>query len=263
MHHNPASPLSCQLFWRLLRALGLALTLLCTGAAWAADTAPALVISYHVAPAQRPALRTALQRDALRQFQQWQAQGLIKGYTLLFNRYADSDNWDALALLRFDDAAELSRWQQVEHAHPGGLPASALALTTAIHTTPVEVPRTGGAEVPGQGVYVVIPYTVLIPAGDYLKYADGYVLPQFDGWMQEGVLSRYDMFTAQFGASRPWSTLIVLAYKDDTALAARNAVVAKVRARLAGDPQWKAISDGKARVREERQVVVADALLLR
>ncbi len=248
---------------RLLGLLGLALALLSAGAgtaAAAADNAPALVISYHVAPGQRPALRAALQKDALRQFQQWQDQGLLKGYTLLFNRYADSDNWDALALLRFASPSEQSRWRQVELAHPGGLPDTALGLASAIHTTPVEVPRAGGGDVEPHGVYVVIPYTVLIPAGDYLKYADGYVLPQFDGWMQEGALSRYEMFTAQFGASRPWSTLIVLAYKDDAALAARNAVVAKVRARLANDPQWKAISDGKARVREERQVVVADAL---
>src|SRR5262249_39688804 len=151
-----------------------------------------------------------------------------KAYTLLFNRYADSDNWDALAQLSFAGSAELGRWQQVERAHPGGLPAKAAALASAIPTTPVELARSAGpAQADKDTVYLAIPYTVLIPAGDYLKYADGYVLPQFDGWMQEGVLAHYGLYTASFGASRPWSTFILLAYRNDAALARRAAVVAK------------------------------------
>jgi hypothetical protein len=253
MKHFPKHLLS--LFTALLLAL-LAVQ------AQAGEAAPALIISYHVAPAQRPALRAALEHDALRQFETWKTQGLLKSYTLLFNRYADSDNWDALAQLSFAGPAELSRWQQVERRHPGGLPPKAAALTHAIHTTPVELARSNGpAPTDKDTVVLAIPYTVLVPGGDYLKYADGYVLPQFDGWMQEGVLSHYALYTASFGASRPWSTLILLAYRNDAALARRAAVVAKVRARLATDPAWKAISDNKTHVREERQVVVADLLL--
>lgn len=54
--------------------------------------------------------------------------------------------------------------------------------------------------------------------------------------------------------------MVVLQYKDEAALSAREAVVAKVRARLKANPEWKAISDGKKDVRTELQVVVADRL---
>jgi hypothetical protein len=49
-----------------------------------------------------------------------------------------------------------------------------------------------------------------------------------------------------------------LEYTDDEALARRAEVVAKVRARLASDAAWKAISDGKQSIRTEKRLVVAD-----
>jgi hypothetical protein len=56
--------------------------------------------------------------------------------------------------------------------------------------------------------------------------------------------------------------MVILAYKDEDALAKRNAIVAKVRARLAANPVWKAISESKKSVREEKQVVIAEQLSL-
>jgi hypothetical protein len=53
---------------------------------------------------------------------------------------------------------------------------------------------------------------------------------------------------------------VILEYKDEEALARRNAVVAKVRARLKEIPEWKAISDNKKTVRDEKQVVLADQI---
>jgi hypothetical protein len=54
--------------------------------------------------------------------------------------------------------------------------------------------------------------------------------------------------------------MVILEYKDEEALARRNAVVAKVRARLKEIPEWKAISDNKKTVRDEKQVVLADQI---
>lgn len=254
---------------RLLPCILAALTTLAvpahaSGTAEAAPAAAAqsLLISYQVPPANRAAFRAQLEKEDARQFQKWKDQGVLKNFRLLFNRYADSDNWDAMAVLGFATPADLGRWQMMERVRPAGLSPRALALTSAIHSTPVETPRSAGtADAAAQSVFVVIPYTTLVPAPDYLKYADGYVLPQFEGWMHEGVLVHYDLYTSGFPAGRPWSALIVLEYKNDEALAARNAVVAKVRARLSSNPEWKTISDSKTRVREEKQVVVAEQIV--
>ena len=170
---------------------------------------PSLVISYHVPPVNRAAFRALLQQGELRQFQAWKEQGVLKNFRMLFSCYADSDNWDALAVLDFANSTDVSRWQAIERSRPAGLSPSALALTSAIHSTTMDMPRGAGASGP---------------------------------------------------AGRPWSTLILLEYKDEEALTNRSAVVAKVRAKLSGNPEWKAISDGKAKVREEKQVVIAQQL---
>jgi hypothetical protein len=57
--------------------------------------------------------------------------------------------------------------------------------------------------------------------------------------------------------------LLVLEYNNDQALGMRESIVAKVRARLKEDPQWKALSDNKKRIREEKQAVIADPLTTR
>lgn len=223
------------------------------------NDALSLIITYQTAPANRPALRHELEQSTAREFARWKHDGWLTQYNLLFNRYADSDNWDAMALLTFATPEDLYRWRTVEQAQPAALSGKALAVTTAIHTTPVDMKRADAlAANSPNAVYVVIPYKTLVSAGDYEKYADGYVIPQFKGWMDEGVLSSYSLYTSQFPAGRPWNAMVILQYKDEAALSAREAVVAKVRERLKQSADWKAISENKKEVRAEEQVVVAD-----
>jgi hypothetical protein len=254
---------------RLRQLAGAALFgLFCMGGAHAADQRAdgplSLIISYHAAPANRAALRQELQGEATRRFEQWKKQGVLKDYHLLFGRYADSDNADAVAVLAFPDYAAASRWKKIEQASPGGLPRKALALASSIQTAPADQVRSGGSDAPSaDSVWMVIPYQVMIPAPEYVKYADGYVIPQMDGWIKEGVLKRYEILVDRYGAGRPWSTMLLLEYKNDAALGQREEVVARVRARLKEDPQWKAISDDKHHIRNELQLVIADPLAAR
>ncbi len=228
------------------------------------EEAPALLISYHVAPPQRPALRRELEKSGLRQFQRWKDEGILKSYRILFSRYADSDHWDAMALLTFSSPANVQRWKTLEQTTPGGLTRKALGLVRAIHSAPVALARSNSAaESPANPVFLVIPYLTLVSMSDYLKFADGYVIPQFDGWIGEAVLSDYELWVSSFPAGRPWSAMVILQYRDEEALARRNAVVAKVRARLKEVPEWKAISDSKKSVRDEKLVVIADQISLR
>jgi hypothetical protein len=225
----------------------------------AVSGASGLVLTYHALPGIRPLVHAALQRTLAARAAQWQADGLIAGYRMLFNRHADADQWDAMTLLEFPVGGAAERWNAQEREFPAGLDAQTLGLLRAVHTVPVElVRRRSQAPAPASPVVLAIPYQALVPAGEYLAYADAYAIPQFDGWMREGALSQYSLWSATYPASRPWTHLLLLDYRSEQALANRDAIVQKVRAELKNVPQWRAISENKAKVREERQLVVAD-----
>ncbi len=252
------------------RTLATALLALCGAlllpAAWAADAtapaaAPALLISYHVPPAQRPALRAALAGATRARLQRLKADGVLASYRLLFSRHAESEQWDALALVVFTGPAQVARWAAVERETPAALDPAAAVLLSAVHSVPMELSRSRReGTAPASPVVLVIPYLSLVAPADYLAYADGYVIPQFEGWMQQGALSQYQLLASSFPAGRAWTHLLLQDWRSDEALAGRAAVVAKVRAQLKDVPSWRAISDSKAKLREEKQAVIADDL---
>lgn len=218
-----------------------------------------LVVEYRTAPANRPMLRHELAQSTADKLAQWEHGGRLTQYSLLFSRYADSGNWDAMAILTFATPADLYRWRRVEATDPGALSAKALAAATSIRTTPVDLKRSAvGATGAPDSVYVAIPYRTEVSASDYLKYADAYVIPQFKGWMGDGALGGYSIYMSQFPAGRAWNVIAILQYKDEIALSRREAIVDKVRARLKSNPEWEVISVGKQHVRAEEQVVIAD-----
>jgi hypothetical protein len=227
----------------------------------AAPGASGLVFTYHALPGIRPLAHAALARTLAARLRQWQSDGVIAGSRVLFNRHADADQWDAMALVEFPAGGASERWNAQEREFPAGLDAQTLGLLKAVHTVPVELARRRSqAPAPASPVVLAIPYQALVPANEYLAYADAYAIPQFDGWMREGVLSQYSLWSANYPASRPWTHLLLLDYRSAQALADRDAVVAKVRAELKSVPQWRAISENKAKVREEKQLVVADEI---
>lgn len=153
------------------------------GAAEPSDTGSvSLVITYQAKSANRPALRDEMELSTAHELERLKRERRISQYSLLFNRYADSENWDAMALLTFATPDDLYRWREVERTHPAALSEKALALTTSIQTTVVDTKRTRALDTKApQAVYVVIPYKTLVSADEYEKYADGYVIPQFKG----------------------------------------------------------------------------------
>ncbi|MDB5673292.1 MAG: hypothetical protein JWM65_274 [Sphingomonas bacterium] len=249
-------------FTRLIRiGLALALAAGCAMPALAAERdAPTLVIALYARPADRAALRGALESGQVARLRRWKAEGVIAGYRLMFTRYADSGVWDAMEQLRFADEAALARWRAIERQSPAGLAAPALALVQSIETTPASLVRGEAGGAAADPAVLVIPYQALVPAGEYLHYLDGYTIPQFRGWMREGVLQSWDIVTSRYPAGRAWNAMIMLRYRDDAALAQRDAVVARVRAQLALDPAWKAISDNKKAIRTERVLAIADQI---
>jgi CO dehydrogenase/acetyl-CoA synthase alpha subunit len=109
-------------------------------------------------------------------------------------------------------------------------------------------------------VYLVIPYSLVVPAAAYLNYFDDYVHPQMEGWIREGVLTHYDLLLQRYTAARPWDSLLILHYRDDTALGRRENIMAKVRQQLQTQPKWKALSESKQTIRTEKEAIIADEL---
>jgi hypothetical protein len=225
------------------------------------DSGPlGIVITVHAAPVNRAALMKSIEETDAPQFQRWRDEGLFRGVRLLVNRHADSIGWDAMEILTFPDYAAVQRWNRIERATPAGLSQKTLALVGAIETAPGDFVREAGKR-SANATWLVIPYELLVSVPEYLSYLDGYVVPQMDGWSEEGVLSHYGVFLPRYPAGRPWQSMLVLEYKDDAAFGARDVTTAKVRARLKDNPKWKAISDAKKNVRNEKAPVIADAIL--
>jgi hypothetical protein len=218
-----------------------------------------LTFQYHTNPGERLALKEYMQVTGLKQFAGWREQGLIKDYRIFWSRYADSLNWDMLAIVQFASPAKVAEWKRIEARFPAGLPVSVAKLCTQIHTNPADLHFTGGAPSP-DGVFLFIPYDYLVSTAEYLKYVKGYITPQFEGWIGEKVLAGYQVYLGRFPVSRYWSAMVVLEYKDEASLGIREVTTAKVRERLRQDPAWKSIHESKQNVRVTRQYVMADLL---
>lgn len=223
----------------------------------------ALVIMYRCAPAQRVELRGRMVETGLRQFEDWKRRGTVASYHILFSRYVNTDAWDMMALIRFSHSPDAERWKEVERSMPAGLGPDTLRLTTAVNTYPADLMLEG--ESPGSHehpLYLVVPYTYSVSTPAYLTYADHYIKPQFDGWLAEGILASYQLFLQRYSGVQPWDSLIVLKYKDEESLGARERIKEKVRERLESNPSWKAISESKQSIRTEKESVIADELLI-
>jgi hypothetical protein len=228
------------------------------------ETGPTtLVITYRCLPEKRPDLRNYMRQDGLQRLEGYRRNAILAGYRVLLSRYVDINNWDMMLLLSFPDYTAVEKWKRIEHASPAGLPPNVLAMATSMSTYPLDLLRRRAVEeTPLQPVYLVIPYTVSVTAPAYLQYVDDYVTPQFDGWMNEGVLAKYEIYLQRYTAARPWDSLIVLEYKDDESIGQREQVMAKVRQRLLANPKWKAIADNKQSIRVEKEAIIADEVTL-
>jgi len=189
--------------------------------------ASALIVSYQTAPANRPGL--------LRELQTAKDANALQDFRLVASRQGET-----IAILSFDNDEQRAHWKS---------PADAV---------PAELVRQSETK-SKNGVFLIIPYEVKVPSQEYLTYFDDYVVPQIQGWTEEGVLASYGLYLS---SSPAWQSLLVLEYKNDEALARRTETIAKVRARLASNAKWTAVADNKKNIRNEKAPVVADPIVV-
>jgi hypothetical protein len=220
-----------------------------------------LLLLYKCKPENRPAFRAYLRRTELPRLRAMQKAGSLSEDTILFSRYVDTENWDALIFLQFSSPAAASAWSAIEDATPAGLDAEGLRLVSAVSTYPLDLMQTGTAATQAaHPVFLVLPYDYTVSPDEYIAYLRDYVQPQAVGWIDEGVLQSYKMFIGRDASGRPWSSVLLLEYKDDQAFGRRAAVINAVRAKLRSNAAWKAISDRKQSVRVERAAIIAEEI---
>ena len=226
-----------------------------------------LIITYRCAPAKRPALRQYMLKEGVRRFDKWKQDGVLADYRILFNRYNDAETYDMMAVLNFKSYSDVKKWADIETESPGGLTEEALGFITPTNTYSMDVIWHGSAaSVPSRGktVFFLIPYDYYPHTIDeYIKYANGYVIPQIKGWLDKNNIANFGIYVNRYPTSRAWKVLFVLEYMDSDAFGARERTMAEVRSALKSNPDWKALSDSKLNMRVEKETVVADELLPR
>jgi hypothetical protein len=225
-----------------------------------------LIITYRCATANRPAFRDAIVRAELPRFERWKRAGVIKDSHFLFSWYVDENTWDIMTILSFHQYADLARWREIERSSPGGLSQESLRLGGPANTYSADLTWHGRAPNEegdsSKSVFFVIPYDV-VNMEEYKPYVTGYVIPQADGWIKEGVLTSYSLYLNRYYAGKPWDSLLILEYKNLRSFGQRENVVAKVRAALSADAKWKALGENKKNIRIEKESVIAEELLPR
>ena len=224
-----------------------------------------LTIAYYAQPGNRTALRDYMTQSGLRQLQAWKSEGLFSDFRVLFSSYLDTDLPTMIVLLEFSGPEAAKRWMSIEHSMPGGLSKEGLNLIASAQTAQMDHTFHGGlpASPRREGVFMIIPYEFYVPAQEYTNYMQDYGVPQFEGWLKENVLVSYDVYQNRYSASKPWGSLIVFEYRSPESLGHRESVMAKVRSNLQSNPKWKSLSETKAKIRQEREALIAQELELR
>ena len=220
----------------------------------------ALIFSYRAHPGMRTQFRAVMAGEGVTQFESWKRAGIFSSYQALFTAYAGNSSPDLFVILHFDQFTDLGRWQQIERDHPGGLTARGQALADVDTSGTADVVQRRSSEAAGgkDAQYFILQYDVLVDAPKYVSYVKGYVAPQFEKWIDAGALASYDCYVNQNPAGAPWSSFIVLEYKDLKALASREIIKNQARTALAqSDPVWKKWSDDKTAIRKEKTAIPA------
>ena len=224
------------------------------------DRPTALIFTYRAHPGMRAQFRAVMQAEGVRQLEQWKEQHVFASYEALFTAFAGNNAPDMFLVVRFAHFHDLAKWEALEAAYPGGLPAKAQALADveSSGTADVVQDRTSTAAGGKDAQFFVLEYDVLVDSAKYESYVKGYVAPQFEKWVDAGVLASYATYVNQNPAGAPWTSFIVLEYKDLPSLAKREVVKAQARKELAAsDAVWKKWSDDKTAIRKEKAAIPA------
>ena len=228
------------------------------------DGPTALITTYRAMPESRIKFRSIMQIEGVPQFERWKKEGVFASYQILFTTYAGNSVPDMFLVIKFNHFTDLARWQKIEETYPGGLPERAQAIAAADTSGTADIVKENAvAPTTKDSQFFVLEYDVLVDMPKYTSYVLGYAVPQFETWEKTGALSSFASYVNQNPAGAPWSSFIVLEYKNLKSLAAREVIKNSARAELAvSNASWKKWSDDKTAVRKEKAAIPVRALNL-
>jgi hypothetical protein len=218
-----------------------------------------LVIQYRAEARDRAAFHQYLLKEHATMLRRMRAEHLIADFRILFTWYRQPALWDAMVELRFDTMEQVAAWNRLEQTQPGGLSRAGLALAQPVLTSSADLAWSGARQEDTDtdtAVYYVIPYEYRNTA-EYVNYAQAYIIPQYEGWLQDGALSGYEVLLNRYTVGDPWDVLVVLRYRDINAYGRRQQVLEKVRATLKDNAEWQAYHKRKSDIRSETENSIA------
>jgi len=249
-----------RLFVALFLGSLVAIAPLAPAAAEDAEGPNALVISYKASATHRVAFRQYLVSNLAPRLRAMKARGELTDFRIFYSWYRQPAVWDGLVILRFPSFAGTAKWNAVEKSQPGGLDAAGLALADPVTSYSTNLAWSRNPDTVKDGeVYYVIPYEYRNEA-EYRDYVKGYVTPQFDGWIEDGALTGYEIYMNRYGTGAPWDALFIQHYRNIDAFGQRAALTAKTRVKLRDNPVWKAWSDKKADIRTEAENSISELI---
>jgi hypothetical protein len=227
-----------------------------------ADGPTALIATYRARAGMRVKFRTIISTEGVHQFERWKKAGVFASYQALFTAYAADSEPDMFLIVRFNHFTDLAHWQKIEESFPGGLPADAQSIASVETSASADIIKENSvAPTTKDSQFLVLEYDVLVDMPKYTDYVVAYATPQFDEWEKVGALSSYACYLNQNPAGAPWSSFILLEYKDIASLAAREQIKDKTRADLAvSNLSWKKWSEDKTAIRKEKAAIPVLAL---
>jgi hypothetical protein len=179
-----------------------------------------LIITYRCPPQRRAAFRQFLIDNGARRFENWKQDGTLRDYRLLFNWYTDVDSWEAMAVLTFPSYDRVARWNQIEHANPGGLSRDVLEMALPANTVPADLVWQAASDGPvdhARSVYFTLAFDNPT-TGDFREYANTALVPKANALIRDGFAASYQIFVNRYPGGKHWRGLLVIEYKDADAL---------------------------------------------
>jgi hypothetical protein len=222
---------------------------------------PYLMITYQAAAKDRAEMWKHAQGPWRERLNAWHKEGRFAEYRLLLNSYVDDYTWDAMLILNFDGYAQVEKWNEIEREFPSGLTKAGHAILTPDYTYLANRPfsRRAPEASPHEGVYFVIPYGYR-KEGEYFNYAQVYILPQFEAWVDSKIAVGYEVFLNRHPTGKQWDSLLILQYKDTESFGQRDVVKDDVRVGLQEQPAWKLVSDIKHDFRTEWETTISEPI---
>lgn len=225
-----------------------------------------LILTYKCPAETRAAFRDYMEKSGVHAFDAWKREGVFDDYLILFSSFAYGDPAvpDMMVRLDFATYTDVGKWKEIERTRPAGLSNEATRMCRPLTSDLADLKwhsgrndRTNRAD----AVYIMVPVHFKVLDTEYANYFEGYVKPQYDGWVEAGALTWWGGYMNHLRQGDVWDLLILYEYAGLTGIARRDVVKQEVRKKLQESHEWLAMHQDKLDVRLFRRAVPMDAIL--